>query len=366
MKILTEAVAAVQHHSTAAGQFNAPRSYSPLIAASRAQHPLRSNETVNFGSLSNSFNTCRTSEQQSSAQGYVQRALKTAQTLQDRKLTQKKLASLLTDADLTERAADVRRCCSKYLVKTCGRHVIERVPTYRCRHRLCPCCAHERTQTAVRRMMPRLSAFAASQPHLRAALLTLTVKSSFDPLETHYAMQRAWFKKLRRSKKWKQYVAAGIVAFDTTFDDQKGWHLHMHALVFLRDYYPQKLIAEQWKKITLGFGLVVDIRAVDELKNGVVEVLKYAMKPADVAEMGVQQVKEFEAMRRKRMFESFGELVGLKLPDDDETDGVDDGACDGEICPCCGDPLFHIFMTHDDLQRQLRGYYGGARAGPAH
>jgi hypothetical protein len=205
--------------------------------------------------------------------------------------------------------------------------------------------------------LPRLRQYANSNPHLRVGFVTLTKKSSFENMRKIYGDLNADFARLRRRVRWNRYVAAGVKVFDTTFSYDHGWHVHIHAIVFLRDFYPQDQLAVDWCSVTGGAGVVVDIRAVTELESGLRELIKYMVKPADVVKLDAARIKEFDDMRGRRTLDAFGELYGLKLDEDDDLGAEDesDEFAEGSPCPHCSEPIFSAFMDRETLEGMLRG-----------
>ncbi len=321
---------------------------SPFDASGSFEPPLTAPEQGEFGNLSNSFNTCVTS---------LHAARRKGERLGARNGTKRHLESMLREAGDVRRAHEVRVCCSKFGVKTCGTHVLRYMPTSRCGHLACPDCAQWRQRRAEKRILPRLRQYANSNPHLRVGFVTLTKKSSFENMRKIYGDLNADFARLRRRVRWNRYVAAGVKVFDTTFSYDHGWHVHIHAIVFLRDFYPQDQLAVDWCSVTGGAGVVVDIRAVTELESGLRELIKYMVKPADVVKLDAARIKEFDDMRGRRTLDAFGELYGLKLDEDDDLGAEDesDEFAEGSPCPHCSEPIFSAFMDRETLEGMLRG-----------
>ncbi len=278
---------------------------------------------------------------------YTAKAKKLWRVGQKRK-TKVVLAQLLRAAGYAEKADDVLRCCSKYGVVTCGRHVVRKIPTYRCRFRLCPDCAVERSRRAQARLLPRLLQTLARAPHERLVFITLTAPNSFASLPEVHAQFREWFRRLRRSARWSHRISGGIASFEITGSEATGWHYHAHILAFRRVYYSQTDLVEDWLAATSDAAFIVDIRDVGDVGGAVAEVLKYAFKPAELSEWSPAQVKEFMDMKGARLSSVFGNLYGMKV--EDETDATDaEDIVEGSPCPECGEALFSLTVTADEL-----------------
>jgi hypothetical protein len=279
-----------------------------------------------------------------------------------RRKTKVQLANLLLEAGAYDKAADVRRCCAKYLYLTCGRHVHKRVPDFRCHFVLCPDCARERQTRAHRRLLPVLRDYQRRHPYDVPVMITLTVAGSHEPLSLIHKQFKHWFRNLRRSVKWQHRVRAGVCGFEVAFKAAHGWHYHVHVLAFRKVWYPQDELAAQWERVTGGAGRVVDIREVvgRDMGNGLSEVLKYALKPSDVAALGVQQVRDYLAMKGARFGETIGELVHWKLEDEADAGSYDE-LTEGSPCPDCGEPLRYERGSRADVEALMSGQFYSVR-----
>jgi hypothetical protein len=260
---------------------------------------------------------------------------------------------LLAAGGCHEQAVNVSRCCTEFRALGCSSgHTFNARPTYRCRYRLCLDCARERQRRAYRRLFPILRGFQRAYPHDRPVLITLTARSTFEPLSVQDKRFKAWFRKLRRSEKWKHRMRGAVAGFEFTWNPEQGWHYHAHILAFRKVWYDQAELAAQWERITAGAGQIVDIQSKGNLKGMVEEVLKYCFKPSDLARWDVQQVLEFNALKRVKLSECYGELRGLKVETDDD---LSDDAHEhesltyGSPCPCCGEPLRVVTVARSML-----------------
>jgi hypothetical protein len=199
--------------------------------------------------------------------------------------------------------------------------------------------------------MPVLRAHQKRYPFDRPVLITLTARSSFEPLAAQDRRFKSWFAKLRRTVGWKHRIRGAVAAFEFTWDERKGWHYHIHVLAFRKVWYDQAELAAQWERITGGEGSVVDIQSKGTLRTMAEETLKYCFKPADISgkgapekRWGARQVAEFNQLRRVKFSESYGSLRGFELDADDlEPEATPDHPhADlhfGSPCPDCGSPL---------------------------
>ncbi len=281
------------------------------------------------------------------AKKYSAKAKRLWRTGQKRK-TKIVLAQLLRAAGYAEKADDVLRCCSKYGIVTCGRHVARKIPTYRCRFRLCPDCAVERSRRAQARLLPRLLQTLAHAPHDRLVFITLTAPNSFATLTEVHAQFREWFRRLRRLSRWSHRISGGIASFEITGSEASGWHYHAHILATRRVYYSQADLSQDWLTATSDAAFIVDIRDVQDVGKAVAEVLKYAFKPAELGAWTAAQLKEFMDMKGARLSSVFGNLYAMKIEEDEDATDAEE-IVDGAPCPECGDPLFCLTVTADEL-----------------
>ncbi len=258
------------------------------------------------------------------------------------------LAQLLRAAGYADKADDVLRCCSKFGVLTCGRHILRKIPTYRCRFPLCPDCAVERSRRAQTRLLPRLLQTLAHAPHERLVFITLTAPNSFASLPEVHAQFREWFRRLRRLSRWKHRIRGGVASFEVSGSEASGWHYHAHILAIRRVYYSQTDLVQDWQAATSDAAFIVDIREVADVEKGVAECLKYAFKPKDLEEWTPSMVKEFLDMKGARFSSLFGCLYGMDI--EEETDAPDaEEIVEGSPCPECGEALFCLTVTSDEL-----------------
>ncbi len=266
-----------------------------------------------------------------------------------------RLIDLLEGAGYLKLAASVQRCHSEYRVLSCANgHQFKPVPTYRCNYRLCPDCARSRQRRAFARLMPVLHAHQRRYRFDRPVLITLTAKSSFEPLAVLDRRFKSWFARLRRTVGWRRHIRGAVAGFEFTRHAEKGWHYHIHILAFRKSYgwYEHSELLKQWQRITDNAGCVVDIQSKGTLQTMAEEVLKYCVKPADITgnakpekQWQAQQVAEFNQLRRVKLSESYGSLRGFELDEKDKAAEAAQAAQTvdeheylsfGSPCPDCG------------------------------
>jgi hypothetical protein len=193
---------------------------------------------------------------------------------------------------------------------------------------------------------PKLNELTRLHPHDKWVMITLTVRSTHDELSTIVREFKASFSRLRRRPMWKDCIRAGVAGFEVTFNPEHGWHFHCHILALRKEWLPQEELSREWEIANKGDGMIVDIRAITNIHEGLNEVLKYVFKPSELINWKVKQLSEFLQLNRVKLADSYGELRGLIVEDDSfdfgENDLEDEKVYAGGPCPTCGETLSHM------------------------
>jgi hypothetical protein len=175
------------------------------------------------------------------------------------------LVTLLRQAGLTAKAARVARCCAEFWVQRCpNRHLARAIPVERCQYRLCLTCAYWRQTRTAARLWPAIQQLLRRFPDDRWVLITLTVGSTREPLNTLVPRLQGHFARLRRMALWKRGIRGGVYSIETIYHPTTGWHVHLHALAARQAWCDQKALAAAWQRASRGEGQVVDIRDRDQ------------------------------------------------------------------------------------------------------
>lgn len=212
--------------------------------------------------------------------------------------------------------------CGEEVPLTCTGCGNNRIGRTRCDQRWCPVCQRAlATRTSLRYAQ---IAEECDWP----LMLTLTHKHSCMQTLTPKELRRA-FTKLRRLRWWKSRVRGGVAAFELT-DTGNGWHTHIHALIDCRwlavtEGAPRprapkeeilakakrsaREVAEQWS-LCCGRAGGVHVRRVKGgpagMSEAVREVLKYAVKGTDLAEIPTPVTPVIRSMVGSRLVVSWG------------------------------------------------------------
>lgn len=213
---------------------------------------------------------------------------------------------------LQKRADKLADCCvSPILWHAAGS--APRLQMQACKDRLCPRCQHERGRRARVKVLSVIRDFDSPR------LITLTLRSSDEPLAELYARLFDSWRVLKQSPWWRSRVRAGVYAVEVTVNHSTGsWHPHLH-LIYDGEYIEQRELSRIWKQITLD-SPIVDIRAVHSRVAAAKYVADYIAKPADLGDWTDDQIREYaQAMRGKRLVHTFGKAHGRKI-DEPEAD----------------------------------------------
>lgn len=210
---------------------------------------------------------------------------------------------------------------------------------------MCPFCAIRRGAKATDAYVKRFEQVRKENPHLVPYLLTLTVANGSDLQERYEHLTRSWKTYLNRRRAYFKNgrgfnhlckIEGGAFAYETTYNEKDGWHPHMHAVVMVDPSNPidfpefgtgaekqNSRLAREWHDIT-GDSFIVDCRPIDQENpaEGFVEVFKYALKFSDLDDW--LKLRAYQILKGRRMSGSFGCFWGVKVPESDADDQLED------------------------------------------
>jgi hypothetical protein len=275
---------------------------------------------------------------------YLVKQLRRSERLAERRQAKKIFEIRLRKFGFVEEADKLKKCSANFTALVCGNgHSFRPIVDYRCHLPFCADCWETKSHRELSRTLPKVLQAIKDDPSLILAFNTLTLRSEKKRgLRGGCKQIKGNFKDLRRQKVWKNCVG-GYGRIENTFSKKFGWHPHLHNLLLLKDYIPQKELSSAWHGIT-GNSMVVDIRTVKDLAAGLVECIKYPFKPADLRRLGKAEITEMLNMKGERLGVSFGALFGIETDDDIETtveneygDFVEETKIleIGDACPIC-------------------------------
>lgn len=224
--------------------------------------------------------------------------------------------ALVTTGASDSRISAFQSCGAGYWVlrKRDDHRTIKVVPDY-CHDRFCEACGWLRQATIRTNLDDKLS----DHPH---RLLTLTLRSSNEPLKQLLDKLFKCFKRLRARAFWKEKVTGGAAFLEVTADPETGnWHPHLHTIIDGK-WLDQRVIRDIWRSIT-GDSYVIDIRLIRDKAAVTNYVTKYATKPLPAKIVGNAPLLQeaVDAFRGRKLCYTFGSWSHWRLlkpsPDDD-------------------------------------------------
>jgi Replication protein len=206
---------------------------------------------------------------------------------------------------------------------------------YSCdKHLLCSFCAARRGSKYLQRYLERFKIVMQGNPNLKPVMLTLTTVNG-DDLEERFEHFMKSLRKLlmkrrdaRRGKSCTELekAVAGIYSVEVT-NKGKGWHVHMHAVLLLDDWINREMLSKEWETITRDGSKILHVvrlskgseifdahgEITPKLVEAFAEVFKYAVKFSDL-DHG-DRLHAWEIMRGKRLVGSWGDFIGVKVPE---------------------------------------------------
>lgn len=211
----------------------------------------------------------------------------------------------------------------------------------RCHDRICPVCNAFRAGKLAKKI-EKLFDTTLKNPHL----LTITYGLPVQILDLKENLDLFYekLKKIRRLKWWKLEISGGIFFNEVTYKKGRGWHLHSHFIVDLKDTkkkvsnlegeYSLIKVTEFKKQLELacekeGLGKISDVRPCDEKASK--ELSKYFYKIGiDFDRENDWAIQELiQSFKNRRIFGTFGVCRGKQNDDDldkelEEEKGFDD------------------------------------------
>ncbi len=285
---------------------------------------------------------------------YLLKQLRRSSRLLDRLEMKQKFEKKLRKFGFIEEAKRLKRCRANIVAAVCENgHLFRPIPDFQCYLPFCPDCCERKSILELRKKLPKVFQALKNDPSLILALNTLTIKSDNGrKLIDGNNKLKEDFKQLRRQIIWKNCVG-GFGRIENTFKKNVGWHPHLHSILLLKNYIPQKALSDAWNGVTKD-SKIVDIRTVHDVAKGLIECIKYPFKPSDLKKLGKPQITEILNAKGEKLGVSFGVLFGIKVDDDLDTETNTEYAEFieatkvleiGDACPICGSRLDLINFT---------------------
>lgn len=267
--------------------------------------------------------------------------------------TKQTLQNLATLTGNNELAGKVARCYANVTAITCGKHVAQLIPDYTCGFRLCPDCARRRASKLVRKYLPAVVAFPVVS-NTQAVHLVLTQAHKAETLRQAVKRLTGHFRTLRRRAFWDEHFKGGMFAVEFTIGKDGLYHAHLHILAFRTRFFDVQGLKDLWLEITGDSTNLRLDRVEGDVIEGLREVLKYAVKPASIADFTPTHLTDFLAMKNQRLFGTFGQFQKFARDYAPEADVVASlfppvETHAGAPCSSCGHPLFDVRLKGSEL-----------------
>lgn len=177
---------------------------------------------------------------------------------------------------------------------------------YLCNYpRICPECAIRYKNKQILKYRYWLKQFPLS--NYRAAkclrLITLTMESVLNFADGIAAIKNN-FRKFRKKEVIKKALHKGLVCIQKNINKETGlYNVHIH-IVAHSSYINQKVLSQEWSKVTQGKGIITDIRLCGSYKGSIGYLLQYTTKGS--YETPRQKAESFIALYRQKLIYPFG------------------------------------------------------------
>jgi hypothetical protein len=182
-----------------------------------------------------------------------------------------------------------------------------------CGNRCCPRCSFRWRYQVVDAMITALGSI-TSHSH---KLITLTLRSTDEPLRRQISSLRSSFRRLRQHHLWSRLVRCGHCVVEVTRSAETGrWHPHLHVIARSR-YFPQAALADSWEIASKG-SRIVDVREVKSSAQVARYLAKYLGKSLELQTLRPSQAHQvfaeyYLAIRRAKLHWSFGDTPPIVL-----------------------------------------------------
>lgn len=162
---------------------------------------------------------------------------------------------------------------SYWLLESRSRPGVYKLTADLCHDRWCPACGRLRADLVAGNVLAAL----AGKP---ARLVSLTVRSTDDPLRLQLKRLYAHFRRLRSTAIWKNRILGGVGVLEITYNATTcRYHPHLHCLTH-GHFLPLEDLRREWLRLT-GDSFEVDVRYVQDEQKAAHYVTKYIAKPVD-------------------------------------------------------------------------------------
>lgn len=266
--------------------------------------------------------------------------------------------------------ANMKLCGSVINVIECKAcHTKHYAGNWRCKNRWCINCNRVKVKAWIARLVPILKEWLEAGNYI--TILNLTIKDTerltegLKLLESSFRSMQNGDKEFR--KKWKDRFPGGVRSLEVKRGkNSKDWHPHFHCLT-MQNYYNKDFnwVRDAWERFTwqcsgndysqyaklsrkekdkqkIGSVWLKEITSED-LLVGVVETLKYIMKPELSLFKNTEDLTEaWVELKGKRQVNTWGLLRGLGKLVDEDIEHTEEKKLTEFICQQCGCTEGHL------------------------
>jgi hypothetical protein len=182
-----------------------------------------------------------------------------------------------------------------------------RVRSTTCNDRWCLPCQRQRSNTIA-------TALAKHVSPKDTRFITLTIRSSDEPLRSQVKRLFRVFRILRKMPVWRTTQTGGAMFVEVSRNTETGlWHPHLHVIAQGR-FVPQEELSKAWCAAT-GDSHIVDIRWVRNAEHAIRYVSKYASSGVSQSVMTdpAALAEAMRALKGTRLCTTFGTWRGTPL-----------------------------------------------------
>lgn len=201
-----------------------------------------------------------------------------------------------------------KRCGSNaWVLESKSRPGKYKIACDRCHNRYCKPCAMERARTISKNLKHYIKG-------KTVRFLTLTLRSSNDPLGEQLTRLVQCFNRLRVKKGWRNSQVGGASFIEISYNNKKKrWHPHLH-VISEGKYISQRELSSMWKEVS-GDSFIVDVRAIKDDAKVANYVTKYASKGIDGKYINDQEllIEAMKCLHGRKVITTYGKWRGFKL-----------------------------------------------------
>ena len=205
---------------------------------------------------------------------------------------------------------------SQHIIKKCGCGINLIPLNHHCSLRTCPDCSKLRKRRIRDKFLPFMKSLPRNRLH-DIYFLTISPKN-YANLEKGMEHLRKSFSKFVRLKYINERILGGLAVIETKQTDEKGWNLHLHAIIYsrrldmkIRREFEDSKIVSLWKKSSKR-DVYMRINKLNTLDYTLNYVLKYVSANKDDFSSPKNFARYIVATRKRKLLIRFGMFFKFK------------------------------------------------------